>query len=251
VQQEFFEIPRQQAEQQRQELAVAPQGAEFARHSARRSLWLAILYMLTAFPLGTFYFTFLVTAFSMGVGLLVVWIGLPILFFTLLAWLGMAAFERWLTMRWLNVYIPPMMSRPVYGASMWRRFLARMSNPATWKSLVYLFVKFPFGIMSFTVTISLFVTSIGLIVFPLAYLIDTALVAMKAFPAHIMGNVFAYQVVANGQIQVEAVLVTVIGTVAGIGLFLVSRYVMRCMAFLWGAFARVMLSQHSAGEPLD
>src|SRR5579871_3703231 len=73
----------------------ASQQAAFAPVQARKPpFWTAILYMLTALPLGIFYFSFLVAALSTGFSLLVIWIGLPLLYISLLLWLRMASFER-------------------------------------------------------------------------------------------------------------------------------------------------------------
>jgi hypothetical protein len=266
MQQEFYEPGQQQERlyQQAQQGQQGPQGqfgsyraasqqaAAFAPVQARRtSTWLAILYMLTALPLGVFYFSFLVAALSTGFSLLVIWIGLPLLYITLLLWLRMAEFERILTMRWLNVYIPSMSPRRYYQAGWWRRFQGRMTNPATWKSVAYLFVKFPFGIFSFTLVFSLYATAIALVLFPVAYLVDTLLVSVKSLPVHEMANIIAYHVMVDGQVHVVTVLVLIGGAILGLGLLYASRYVVRWLSYLWGEFARVMLSRDSYGEPMD
>ena len=65
------------------------------------STYLKILYLLLALPLGTFYFVFLVTGFALGVGLLIVWIGFPILLLVILAVYGLTGFERLLAIHLL------------------------------------------------------------------------------------------------------------------------------------------------------
>ena len=42
-----------------------------------------IFYLLLSFPLGLFYFVFLVTGISLGVGLTIIWVGIPILLLVL------------------------------------------------------------------------------------------------------------------------------------------------------------------------
>jgi hypothetical protein len=49
-------------------------------------------YDLLAFPLGIAYFVFLVTGLSVGVGLVIIWVGVPILLGVVLAWRGLGAF---------------------------------------------------------------------------------------------------------------------------------------------------------------
>jgi hypothetical protein len=65
-----------------------------------------IAYLLLAFPLGLAYFILLVVALSVGAGLAVTLIGLPILALTLYAWRRVASFERWLIGRLLGTEIP-------------------------------------------------------------------------------------------------------------------------------------------------
>jgi len=65
--------------------------------------YLNILYLLLAFPLGIFYFAYLITGFSIGLGLLYIFIGLPFLLLTMFSWRIFARFEgfqaRWLLKR--------------------------------------------------------------------------------------------------------------------------------------------------------
>lgn len=260
MQQQFYEpqhqyeqpeAHKQEQRQQQQYQASSQPDISFVPRSTRQSTWLAFLYLLTALPLGTLYFSFLVAALSTGFSLLVVWVGLPLLYITLLVWLRIAEFERQLTMNWLQIYIPPMSSRSYPPSNLWQSIKARVTNPVTWKSLCYLFAKFPFGIFSFTLVISLFATAFGLILMPIAYLVDTLLVSMKALPVHTLANVAAYQILGDGQLRLASVIVLVVGAIIGIVLFVASRYVVKGLAFLWGEFARVMLSSNSAAEPLD
>jgi hypothetical protein len=59
---------------------------QFFGVAARGETYLNIIYLLLAFPLGTAYFVFLVTGLSLGLGLLIIWIGIPILLFMIVAW---------------------------------------------------------------------------------------------------------------------------------------------------------------------
>jgi len=52
----------------------------------RGETYLNIIYLLLAFPLGTAYFVFLVTGLSLGLSLLIIWVGIPILLFMIVAW---------------------------------------------------------------------------------------------------------------------------------------------------------------------
>src|SRR5436305_4202051 len=67
-----------------------------------------LAYLLLAFPLGLAYFLFLVVGLSVGFGLAIVWVGVPILFLVLLGSWGLAALERQLALGLLGAEVPPM-----------------------------------------------------------------------------------------------------------------------------------------------
>lgn len=77
----------------------------------RGETYLNIIYLLLAFPLGTAYFVFLVTGLSLGLSLLIIWVGIPILLFMIVAWWGLVVFERQLAIWLLHVDIPPDITR--------------------------------------------------------------------------------------------------------------------------------------------
>ena len=60
-----------------------------------------------------------------GVATTVVWLGLLILWLVLMAWWQLAAFERNMTMKWLNVNIPPMSLFVDPRKTRWERLRAR------------------------------------------------------------------------------------------------------------------------------
>ena len=68
-----------------------------------------IIYLLLGLPLGTFYFTVLVTGISLGIGLLVVaLIGIPIMMGLWYITRAFMRFERMLAMGLLDAVIAPM-----------------------------------------------------------------------------------------------------------------------------------------------
>src|SRR5207244_13647364 len=83
-----------------------------SRVAAMPGTWRANVYLVVYFVVGVATFTFLVTAISLGVGLLIVWVGLPILLGTLWATRGLATVERrrvgWLLAEPIpSAYLPP------------------------------------------------------------------------------------------------------------------------------------------------
>ena len=51
----------------------------FFRVMANGQCYLSMIYLLASFPLGVFYFVFLVSGLSLGISLVIIWVGIPIL----------------------------------------------------------------------------------------------------------------------------------------------------------------------------
>ena len=129
-----------------------------------------ILYLLLAFPLGLLYFVFLTVGISLGVGLYVLIIGLPLLALILLAWRQFVKLERLQSHRLLGARIEPeAILHWSANQNAWRWFRARLSSSLTWKGLVYLFLKFPLGLLAFILLIVLGVLSLVLTAMPFIY----------------------------------------------------------------------------------
>jgi len=82
------------------------------------------LYRIAAGPLGTIYFTCLVTGLSLGFSLLVLaLVGVLILLAVLVGTLAAAEFERWMAINMLGQDIPPLMAGgllcPWRGGGIW------------------------------------------------------------------------------------------------------------------------------------
>jgi hypothetical protein len=116
----------------------------------RPATWLNFVYQWLAFPLGLFYFVFFAVGFSLGLGLVIIWVGIPILLLVAGAWWLFGAFER-LQARYLlcvDVASSPRAWEDEEGV--WGKLKAHFGTPATWLDLVFLFVKLPFGVVSTT-----------------------------------------------------------------------------------------------------
>ena len=117
--------------------------------------WLGIVFHLLAFPLGLSYFVFLVTGISVGVGLVVVWVGIPILLVVAGAWWLFGAFERLQAGYLLGADVPqaPRAWETVDGV--WGKLKAHFGTASTWLDLAYLIAKLAFGTVSFTLLVAL------------------------------------------------------------------------------------------------
>ena len=128
-----------------------------------------VLYLLLAFPLGLIYFVFLAVGLSTGFGLVVVWIGIPILAMVFAGSWGLAALERQLAIHGLGATVPPMALAPATEMGFWQRVGAFFSNPVTWKGMAFLLLKFPLGIVSFIAVVTLLATTAGFLLAPVVW----------------------------------------------------------------------------------
>ncbi len=121
---------------------------------ARPQTWLDYVYLWLAFPLGLFYFIFLVVGLSVGLSLVIVWVGIPMLLLVAGAWYLFAGFERILARELLRVPIGPAPRAWETVDGVWAKLKAHFGSASTWKDLVYLLVRLPLGIVSFTIVIT-------------------------------------------------------------------------------------------------
>jgi Putative sensor len=216
-----------------------------------KQTWLNVLYLLMAFPLGTFYFVLLVTALSVGLGTVIIWIGIPILFLTYLAIRGLAALERVMARQILHVEIPVARnSHTRTKFSWWQWVKDGLGSSSTWKSLAYLFIKFPLGIFSFTVALTLLTAAFALILEPVAYLINANILAIVNAHGHAAHTWLPFFVYTDGTFDMGMFMRSFLGIPTGILLTLGSLYFLNGLAWLSGQLARVLLSTDRQAKPL-
>ena len=128
--------------------------------------WRAGLFMVLSFALGVAAFVCLVTAITVGIGTLVIWIGIPILVATMVAWRWAAQFERLRIRLLLGVEIETPYRAPAEGGFL-RRLRTQVADPASWRDLLYLFLLFPVGIAELVVFTGGLGFALGLLATPL------------------------------------------------------------------------------------
>jgi signal transduction histidine kinase len=192
--------------------------ARFAGVVARPQTWRSLAYLLLAFPTGLVYFIVLVVGVSTGVALAIVVVGLGILIVTLAAWRGMASIERSLARRLLGVAIPHPPDRR--GLPRVERVTRWLRDPVTWKSLIFVALKFPLGVITFALVVGVGFLSLVLLLAPLIVI---------GTPVTIFGWIF--------ESSLEALPLTLLGIIACL-LWLNGT---NGLGWLWALYARVML----------
>jgi signal transduction histidine kinase len=128
--------------------------------------WKRILYLLLALPLSAFYSVVILTGLSVGLGVAILTLGLPLVLM-MGFWRWMARFERWLGERLLGIPLPSPY-RPSVETRWFARLLARTADVATWKDLAYLVAEFPLAVVNWVVLAVLLGPPLAMILAPLS-----------------------------------------------------------------------------------
>ena len=199
--------------------------ARFFGVPVRGQSYLNLLYMLLAFPLGIFYFIFLIGGFTLGIPLLLVLVGVLVLLVVFAGWVAFVAFERQLAIWLLKTDVPPYLPEGniTTGTSGFVGHI--LANRATWTGLVFLFLKMPLGIFSLALMVSLFGFTLLCLAAPFIY----DWVQLEVWLP--WGQVWA----------VENLGEAIILFFAGILMIFVSFHLLNITAWIWGRVAYWML----------
>lgn len=118
--------------------------------------YLNVLYLLLGLPIGTLWFTLIVTLFTVSASLVVVaLIGLPMLLMSWYTVHGLAVVERTVAVQLLRVDVAPLPPMPTGSTGLWQRLRHLSTDPRRWRELCYLLLRFPAGIATFTIAVTL------------------------------------------------------------------------------------------------
>lgn len=199
--------------------------------------YLNLFYLLAAFPLGVFYFAFLVSGLLAGISLSIIWVGIPILLLVGVGWWILASLERFMAIHWLKENVPAMAFPSNESTDIWTRFQEFFTNPVTWKSPLYLFLKFPLGIATFVILITLISLTLAFLSMPFTY---------ESLPEFQIGVFFDPGLPAW---HINGMNDALLGALIGLMLWPVTLHVTNGLAWVHAKFARVMLSMDPMGRP--
>jgi signal transduction histidine kinase len=189
-----------------------------------------LTYLFLSFPLGLSYFIALIIGLALGFPLTLVFgIGIPFLIMTL--WLSVqgAALERWLNDAMLGIPVP--FTIRTSSPKRWRdRMVASLRDPYSWRALLYLLLKFPFGLIALVLMVGLIGTALFCMFVPIGYttgMFSDDLIVLDF-------DVWSY--------KVNSIQRSLTVAFAGLILAAISFPILNLMAHWWGRFARMMLS---------
>lgn len=178
-----------------------------------------IAYLLLSFPAGLLYFLLLIIGTSVGSSLSVVGVGLFILWGTFILGLLGANLERFLSNLLLGTEIPQQ-SGNIFSVK-------ALGDGANWRGLLYLFLKFPLGLLTFIVTVTVISFIGGLITAPLIITTGTINIGLR---------------------EVDTLWEALIASVFGIALLPPGLLLMAKMAQIWRKLSVKLLSHSSQYE---
>ena len=188
-------------------------------------------YLLLSLPLGTIYFAVVIAGVALSAASLLVAI-IPLMILFMAGCWKLAIFERNMAIKWLHIDIPPMAAPLPTKTNWFQRFTIHMSRGVTWKSIAYLFFKFPFGILAFYIVCMVISLIVGL--------------SLISFIIGLLGAPFVclYMLLAHKKIRWKGIWRYLLIILIAGGITLVPLYAINGVATLWGMFAQIMLGMN-------
>lgn len=193
--------------------------------------YLNVLYLWLAFPLGLIYFVLLVTGFSLGIGLMIIWIGLGILFVLMLAIWALEGLERVLAIGLLGAEVPVRLpASEAVGAKNWLKAVFKSSS--LWKGIAFLFIKFPLGMVCWIVSVVTLSVSLALTLSPVSYWFGWSSIVIEDW---VFDPTVAWPVLS----------------IVGFFMLLLTLHLHNAMGWVWKKLAELMLGEGSARTPSE
>jgi signal transduction histidine kinase len=133
-----------------------------------KEVWSEAFFLLSALPLGTLWFTILVTGWSLAVGLVITPFVIPLLLGLAMLIRAAAGAEAALARELLHVRVYPPHA-PLMRQSIWRRTFGWLADPAMWRAQAYLMLRYVLGFPFATGLAVLLSVSLGGLAAPFYY----------------------------------------------------------------------------------
>jgi hypothetical protein len=128
--------------------------------------YLVLTHHLVSFPLALAYFVWYATGLSLGLGLAITLLGIPILTGVLATVRPLLALERGLAGALLGMRFPAAPLAPAARGFV-RRLYAYWTDVPTWRGLAYLILRFPAATATFVVVVAVYGTALHMIAAPI------------------------------------------------------------------------------------
>lgn len=133
--------------------------------------WGSLIYMIFALITGIIYFTWAITGISVGLSMIVLIIGIPIIILFLYSVRGISFVEGRLVEALLGERMPRRSKYTNKNVKWLDRIKDLLTDRTTWLGMLYMVFQLPLGIIYFTLMVVVIATSISLIIAPIIFLI--------------------------------------------------------------------------------
>jgi signal transduction histidine kinase len=182
---------------------------------AARRLAADTLYLALGLPMGILTFTWVVTGWSVSLGLAITLIGLPLAVLTIVVSRALATAERRRAALVLARPVAERYRRPDADGIV-ARLKALLADVQTWKDLAWHLLLLPVGIAGFTIAVTTWGTTLGLLAMPAWYWsIPDPGVDLGLFTVDTLGEAFA--ATGAGLVSIPLTVALVRGSAAATG----------------------------------
>ncbi|MGW0823390.1 sensor histidine kinase [Streptomyces sp. NPDC002845] len=129
--------------------------------------WREFVYVMLSLPIGILMFTYAVTMVSLGAGLLVTFLGVPVLAAALAGCRGLGVLERARARGLLGAEVAEPEPLRMRGRGFMAWMGAVFRSGASWRHLLYAVIQFPWSVFAFSVAVSVWTYGLGLLTYPL------------------------------------------------------------------------------------
>ncbi|MET9440201.1 sensor domain-containing protein [Streptomyces sp. NPDC006610] len=129
--------------------------------------WAELAYVLLGLPIGILLFTYAVMMVSIGAGLLVTFLGVPVLAAGLAGCRGLGAMERARARALLDLDVEAPEPVRVRGRGLMPWMGAVLKSGTSWRQLLYMVLQFPWAVFSFAVAVGFWACGWTMLTYPL------------------------------------------------------------------------------------
>jgi uncharacterized membrane protein len=226
------ETARFYLEMEKRQLPVYPQQPERKRSFLSRffgvlidpKAYASFLFLIFSLATGIVYFTWAVTGLSISAGFIILIFGIPFFGLFLLSIQGLALVEGRIVEAMTGIRMP---RRPIFyrrDLSFWEKFKHLAGSGSTWKAILYMILKLPMGIISFTLAVVMLSLSLAIMASP-------ALQVWFDIPFMQFGETEVY----------TSIWLTPVHLVLGIAMVIITLHLSRAIAKLYAVSARALL----------
>ncbi|WP_067910726.1 sensor histidine kinase [Actinomadura rubrobrunea] len=127
-------------------------------------VWRSAVYQAVSLAFGLTWFVGLVVGLTLSTALVLIWVGIPMLAAMMVLWRVAAVLERTLARLAFGIEIPTPYRPLPRGRDPLAKLKVMAADPATWKDLVYLFLRFPLSLVEFAAAVAMW-SATGVLLF--------------------------------------------------------------------------------------